>query len=771
MKKYYLILFVVILSVQKLDSQENKNDFNSIGFSFNHHFIEGGNFENVSAYYFFHINGIQNTISLSYIFNGSAKIDDSYEGWGGKKDEKTDISTLVGEGLMWRINNVIPVYPLDLYFEAGVFNLTTKYRHIRIKYLYRNDIYQGWEIDDVKNESQSKKKLAFLLGTGILYKWKNFTTNIGVNLLPLPVPVTPGGGIETKDQTLENGSLWSFSLGINFDFPSLKEIGSFLGIKNNSTSTTEKNNIPIPTFPPAINVTTKLDGAIEDGFLDATEQTNLSLKLTNIGKGSAYGLSVKLSPEKISGLTFPSEMFIGEVGVGETKEVSIPISASLDVESKEVSLMLTFSESNGFPPPPTKITFSTKAFTPPKLEVVDVGIDDANGNGRIEVGEVVKVTTRIQNTGAGKASDVSASVNIGENIFLTPDSKTNWQFVLLNSGEYKDISFSIFANQKATGVPVFVSITEKHKRFGVSNYLLPLELHKTIPKLEEVVVKGKMEDEMKRVELATGLSIDIEQNIPVTHQKNPDAVAVVIGISRYKNTDVPSVDYANRGATIMKKYLTDIFGYDERRIIFADNENASLGDFKRIFEEQLRNYIKPGKSDVFIYYNGHGAPDPETKETFFVPYDCNPAYAKSTGYPLKEFYNQLAKLPAKSITVVIDACFSGSSPKGALLKQVSPVFISVEEPIMAIENGLLFASSTGQQLSNWYPEKKHGLFTYYFLKALQGNADINNDKQLTVEEVEQYLLNNVPEQARYLNNREQTPQVVGKGKNRIMVNY
>lgn len=331
--------------------------------------------------------------------------------------------------------------------------------------------------------------------------------------------------------------------------------------------------------------------------------------------------------------------------------------------------------------------------------------------------------------------------------------------------------FSIFANQKATGVPVFVSITEKHKRFGVNNHRLPLELHKTIPKLEEVVVKGKTEEELKRVERAAGLSIDIEQNIPVTHQKNPDAVAVVIDISRYQNTDVPTVDYGMRGATIMKEYLVKSLGYDSRRIIEAYDNEASLSAFKRIFEEQLRNYIKPGKSDVFIYYNGHGAPDPETKEAFFVPYDCNPTYAKSTGYPLKEFYSQLAKLPAKSITVVLDACFSGSSPKGALLKQVSPVFISVEEPIMAIENGLLFASSTGQQLSNWYPEKKHGLFTYYFLKALQGDADINKDKQLTVEEIEQYLLNNVPEQARYLNNREQTPQVVGKDKQKILVKF
>jgi hypothetical protein len=154
-----------------------------------------------------------------------------------------------------------------------------------------------------------------------------------------------------------------------------------------------------------------------------------------------------------------------------------------------------------------------------------------------------------------------------------------------------------------------------------------------------------------------------------------------------------------------------------------------------------------------------------------VPYDCNPTYAKSTGYRVKEFFNRLALLKARSVTVVLDACFSGSSPKGMLLKQVSPVFLTVENPIMAMENGLLFSSSTDQQVSNWYAEKKHGLFTYYFLKGLQGAADANGDKQVTVEEMERYLTMNVPEQARYLNNREQTPQVMSNDKQKVMVKY
>jgi hypothetical protein len=60
----------------------------------------------------------------------------------------------------------------------------------------------------------------------------------------------------------------------------------------------------------------------------------------------------------------------------------------------------------------------------------------------------------------------------------------------------------------------------------------------------------------------------------------------------------------------------------------------------------------------------------------------------------------------------------------------------------------VWSSSTENQLSNWYPEKKHGLFTFFFLKGLQGAADANGDRRITAEEMEKYLNENVPEKAR-----------------------
>jgi hypothetical protein len=261
-----------------------------------------------------------------------------------------------------------------------------------------------------------------------------------------------------------------------------------------------------------------------------------------------------------------------------------------------------------------------------------------------------------------------------------------------------------------------------------------------------------------------GLS-DIDHNIPKTSSSRRDAIAVVIGNAKYMKSQIPAVDFACRDAMLVREHLISMFGYREGNIIYA--ENATQADFNAIFgtssnfKGKLYNYIKEGKSDVFIYYNGHGAPNPESKEGYFVPVDCDPAMVSLNGYSLKTFYDNLSKLRYRTLTVVIDACFSGSSEKGMLLRNISPVFIEVEDPVLTLKKAVVLTSAGGNQVSSWYPEKGHSLFTYYFLKGMRGDADRSHDRTITVGEMKSYLTENVKYMARRLSSREQTPQVYG----------
>jgi len=141
--------------------------------------------------------------------------------------------------------------------------------------------------------------------------------------------------------------------------------------------------------------------------------------------------------------------------------------------------------------------------------------------------------------------------------------------------------------------------------------------------------------------------------------------------------------------------------------------------------------VKPDKSDVFIYYSGHGAPDPESEQGYFVPVDCDPRRVKLNGYSLNLFYKNVAQIPANSFTLVIDACFSGISQGGSLLGAISPIFPTVENPLMLIPNAVVMTAAKGDEVSGWYPEKRHGLFTYFFLSGLQKDVNHKNASSAT----------------------------------------
>ena len=117
--------------------------------------------------------------------------------------------------------------------------------------------------------------------------------------------------------------------------------------------------------------------------------------------------------------------------------------------------------------------------------------------------------------------------------------------------------------------------------------------------------------------------VDIHSNIPYTHKRNKNAIGVIIGNKSYSNKDVPNVDFALNDAQYMKKYLVQTLGYDEGNIIYI--ENATQTDFITIFGNEqnhkgkLYDWVKENQSDVFVYYVGHGAPNPENKNaTLFL---------------------------------------------------------------------------------------------------------------------------------------------------------
>ena len=208
---------------------------------------------------------------------------------------------------------------------------------------------------------------------------------------------------------------------------------------------------------------------------------------------------------------------------------------------------------------------------------------------------------------------------------------------------------------------------------------------------------------------------DLDQPSGPSAADNPHAQAIVIGIGAYRQK-LPAADYADGDARAVAKHLRHDLGYQDENIATLINEQAARSDFEKYFERWLPNRVQAG-DEVFVYFSGHGAPNPKTGDSYLVPYDGDPAYLPETAFPVKRLYAALAKLPAKKITVVMDSCFSGAGGRSVIAKGARPL-VTVADDVVPAKITVISASA-GDQVSNAYEEKRHGLFTYYFLKGLE----------------------------------------------------
>ncbi len=373
---------------------------------------------------------------------------------------------------------------------------------------------------------------------------------------------------------------------------------------------------------------------------------------------------------------------------------------------------------------------------------------DPSGDTFLDAGETGILKLTISNTGAGIARDVIAKIFPSSIMTgITYDPSIEIGEITIRS--QKTVRFKISADENITSQRITFQITVESKGFNFDS------------KSHTISTRSSKE-----------FLADVDTNIPGSKMNNPDAIAIILGIENYRR--IQKVSYAKRDAAVFQEYAVNLLGVpdDRNHIYFKTDDEVTKAEFEKLFTDNgwLARRVKPS-SDVYIYYAGHGAPEIKNRIPYLIPSDGDANYPTQTGFSLNRFYEELAKLKARSITVFLDACFSGGTREQTmLLTDARPLLIKIENPALLSEKLVVFTASSGDQISSGYPEKKHGLFTYFLLKGLRGQADENNDKKITVSELEIFLLNNVRSVAGFLD-REQTPQVLGRDSQRVLVQY
>ena len=249
----------------------------------------------------------------------------------------------------------------------------------------------------------------------------------------------------------------------------------------------------------------------------------------------------------------------------------------------------------------------------------------------------------------------------------------------------------------------------------------------------------------------------VELPIDNTPRPYPTDWGLIIGIEDYSH--LPVVNYAKKDALVMKDYFIKILRVPEENVITLINSDATKARIQGYLEKYIPSNIT-SETTLYVYFAGHGAPDMESGEPYLIPYDGDTMFIEQTGYNLKKFYNDIGKLRARQTYVFLDSCFSGSASRAneMLTKGARPALLNVKDIEFKQDRIVSISASSKGQISNAFPEKEHGLFTYYVLKAFDGDADANDDQWISVKEVYNYVYRQVNRVSRRLG-AEQKPTI------------
>jgi len=219
----------------------------------------------------------------------------------------------------------------------------------------------------------------------------------------------------------------------------------------------------------------------------------------------------------------------------------------------------------------------------------------------------------------------------------------------------------------------------------------------------------------------------------VRRQPDRDAVAIIIGIANYKS--LPKAEFANDDARVFYDYAIRALGVKPENIKLLVDADAEDVEIIKTFKTWLPSRVK-STTDVYVYYSGHGLPTQDGQGLYLLPPRADRDFISRTAIQFQEINSDLQAAKPKSVTIFMDACYSGQARSGeTLIANARPVTLKAEKKLFP-DNFTVITASQADQISSSSPDLKHGIFSYYLMKGMEGDADSNKDGKITLGEMQ-----------------------------------
>ncbi len=220
----------------------------------------------------------------------------------------------------------------------------------------------------------------------------------------------------------------------------------------------------------------------------------------------------------------------------------------------------------------------------------------------------------------------------------------------------------------------------------------------------------------------------------------PRSYALVVGISHYKNLPAEGqLQFPDRDAESVYTVLISAEGgqFPAENVHKLIGPQATLANFRFQLEHWLPETAKDDDR-VLIYFAGHGFMS--GGKAYIAPYDVDPKNITGSAYSMEALGAVIGgKIHAKWKVLLTDSCHSGAITPEADRAQVNKSLLDLNQSLFSL------TASRDREVSYESPKwgGGHGIFTYYVIKGMEGEADTDGDGRVTADELAEYVHTNV----------------------------
>lgn len=244
------------------------------------------------------------------------------------------------------------------------------------------------------------------------------------------------------------------------------------------------------------------------------------------------------------------------------------------------------------------------------------------------------------------------------------------------------------------------------------------------------------------------LDADTDYGIPGQPGSNVESYALIIANEHYRSGE--TVPYAVNDGRIFYDYCVRRLGVPENNIkaVFdATSEDmrsveAWMDKVSRMFNVDTR---------IIVYYSGQCAEERGLGEVYMLPVDYTVGGVQG-GLSLNAMYSGILNTSADNALFLLDASYGRIGRNGMHFDIFEPAAVDVSV-LRPAERMVTFYAAGADEGAYPYPQKRHGLFTYFLLKALQDHPGISYG------ELFDYISANVERVSEELYGRTQEPEV------------